>query len=440
MAFLLSHTGTEHPQLLLSSLAPSNPHQEKLLLVSEEGWLLPVPRLLLLLHSPLLASLLSSSPLSSLSVPLPASVLAALLSTLASGRAPSASAAKVRAAAALLGVPLANCVEEREERSGRRRAAPVTLKMTFQPGQDGEEELQEAETTPANMDAFANRESGFGQVWGDVESGGRKEPVLKKEKAAPKGKAGRPKKAKQEKKAMLEPKQETDPMEMIVVDETEKSGLNQEEERIHNPLAMVIVDETDQSDNNQDLSEEAIDNPDEVTVDEKSWDFIAKNFIEDVAQDDKLINKLTSNKPETSVTSGPQVNQEEWSCGMCPKKFAKQNFLENHVNNKHTGPNASAVPEFPCTVCPKKFGAEEFLMKHYARMHNMKNGPQGIYKCPNRECKMSFNTIPEFNSHRNIHMTKCTICDKEMYDQNLATHMKNQHPDGEATKLKITEN
>ena len=72
----------------------------------------------------------------------------------------------------------------------------------------------------------------------------------------------------------------------------------------------------------------------------------------------------------------------EWSCTFCPKKFAKDNFLQNHITNKHTGPNAGeqTVIEWPCTLCPKKFAGEEHLMKHYGRMHNMPNGPQKATK------------------------------------------------------------
>ena len=119
---------------------------------------------------------------------------------------------------------------------------------------------------------------------------------------------------------------------------------------------------------------------------------------------------------------------DEWCCTLCPKKFEMDTFLQNHINSKHTEAAVAeqAVTEWLCTVCPKKFSGEEHLMKHYAKMHNMKNGPKKAYQCTH--CKDSYSTISDFNNHKITHLTKCTVCGKEMYQKSIEMHMKVKHP------------
>ena len=137
-----------------------------------------------------------------------------------------------------------------------------------------------------------------------------------------------------------------------------------------------------------------------------------------------------SNVVESSVDHIPDIATniiDEWSCTLCPKKFERDTFLQNHIINKHTETAAAeqAETEWPCTVCPKKFSAEEHLMNHYTKMHNMKKGPKKAYQCTH--CKDSYSTISDFNNHKITHLTKCTVCGKEMYQKSIEMHMKVKH-------------
>ena len=358
MSFLLSHAGSSHPQLLFSSLSslPSLPEQgeDKLLLVSEEGWLLPTPRLLLLLHSPLISSLLSTSPSSSLSLPYPASLLSSLLSLLSSGRAPSSSLQEVQHLASSLGISLANCGREREARREDHQR-PVTLRMAYMPDQDSQSKLGDAskredsskshfQPAPANLQVFNTREEGFGQWAGfqGQELGAEPEPP-KVEKA------------------------DCLPQEII----------------------MVAEEQMEPADSAQNVYLEG------EVVSEPIWGVLQNNTSQIIDETDGAEN----------ITNVPQ----EWPCTFCPKKFEKENFLQNHIIYKHAGPNDTQnstsewdnfqsqvdsllvesngvddtfevaldrIDEWHCTFCPKKFEKDNFLQNHIINKHRGPPAPE----------------------------------------------------------------
>ena len=512
MSFLLSHAGSSHPQLLFSSLSclPSLPGQgeDKLLLVSEEGWLLPTPRLLLLLHSPLISSLLSSSPSSSLSLPYPASLLSSLLSLLSSGRAPSSSLQEMQHLASSLGISLANCGREREARREDHQR-PVTLRMAYRPDQASQAKPSEAsnkevfsktdfQPAPANLQVFNTREEGFGQ-WAGFQG---------QELAA------EPETAKVEKEDCL-------PQEIFMVAEEQMElpvpaqNVFLEGDGVSEPIwedlqnhTSQIIDETDVAEDITNIPTEwpctfcpkkfekenflknhiickhvtqnsttewdnfqsqvdsllvesnGVDDTFEVAldrIDEWHCTFCPKKFEKENFLQNHIINKhrgppapeyaiqmakLDAFKKQdelleeesSGVGSSADLTHEvainvidEWSCTLCPKKFERETFLQNHITNKHTEADATeqAGTEWPCTVCPKKFSAEEHLMNHYAKMHNLKNGPKKAYQCTH--CKDSYSTISDFNNHKITHLTKCTVCGKEMYQKSIEMHMKVKH-------------
>merc|ERR1719509_451090 len=359
MSFHLREEVEEHAALLTSALH-SGEKEHQLYLVTEEGWLLPSSRLLLTLHSPLLAPPLSTG---------------------SSSPSSAGSVLEVQELAATLGIPLTNCTTELQRTKAWKTSS---VNMTYQPDplQPKEEpnlkkkapkrKTKRKETGPANFEVFSNRDEKFGQ-WteGKVEPGET---------------------------------QETDTAKDLVTD-------NMAVEVLLLPAAAIVQESdgnlSDQTDfngeNNVNISSSLVSDEYDPTND--------------------LVDNVVARSGD--IASTDNIITEEWPCTLCPKKFAKEMYLENHKTKMHqNSAPGEVIEEWQCKDCPKKFSGEDHLIKHYARIH--KKVQKGIYQCG--LCSKSYNTVPEFNSHKtSVHMGKCAVCEKDMLKVSLSGHMKNKH-------------
>ena len=127
---------------------------------------------------------------------------------------------------------------------------------------------------------------------------------------------------------------------------------------------------------------------------------ISKN--QELIKDDKHPEKTMEEIPmiiedETNVvdvSSEETWYDEEWACGLCPKRFSGENFLTGHHQRKHAEEAQKSKKVFACRECPKSFAVLKNIMSHRST-HGMPS------KCD--QCNIEFTNIEALREHMKVH-------------------------------------
>ena len=99
---------------------------------------------------------------------------------------------------------------------------------------------------------------------------------------------------------------------------------------------------------------------------------ISKNRVEAMMENKNPEEQIveTIEKPmmiteDDSVTGEETWFDEEWVCGLCPKRFTGEDFLKGHLERKHAAEESGDHKKvFACRKCPKSFATLETTMSH----------------------------------------------------------------------------
>ena len=85
---------------------------------------------------------------------------------------------------------------------------------------------------------------------------------------------------------------------------------------------------------------------------------------------------------------------EEWACGLCPKRFTGENFLTGHHQRKHGEELQKSKKVFACRECPKSFAILKNMESHRTT-HSMPT------KCD--QCNVEFTNMEALREHMKVH-------------------------------------
>uniref|UniRef100_A0A8D9EDI4 Zinc finger protein 268 n=1 Tax=Cacopsylla melanoneura TaxID=428564 RepID=A0A8D9EDI4_9HEMI len=144
---------------------------------------------------------------------------------------------------------------------------------------------------------------------------------------------------------------------------------------------------------------------DEVTGDKLVIEEMYEEYSDDECENDENQSGTKGKKP--------------FKCSVCPKQFARKNWLINHLKKTgHEDKNWATdvkeeAGEFACDLCEKTF-VDNFHLKRHVKTHSEK-----VYTCTH--CNIEYSVKREYNRHMKIHdgvkTLLCSVCSKTFTDR-----------------------
>ena len=395
MTFRLSQLPAEHSSLLSSFLSPDS---NLIHLVSEEGWILPTSRHLLLPNSPFISSIISPDS-TYLSIPASATCISSLVKLLSTSCSPAsslASQASVQALASTLGLELSGLslvpavklldISQQEGNKVLLHQPASQEGVLFDPnftktvqevehlvndvvgvGEEFEErELVTAEEVEWPCGFCQKRFSPVARLLVHHEEAHKEKAIVKKRvfqcQQCPRFFKGMKSFVKHKDMHSEESKCEN-------CDKTFKNAIG---------LKVHLKTHTKSYSNENAF---AISKNQELIIMNK------KHSEESMEGETPMIVEGGANGFDTWY-------DEEWACGLCPKRFSGESFLKGHHQRKHAEESETSKKVFACRECPKSFAILKNMMSHRVA-HSVET------KCD--QCNVDLTNGEALKEHMKVH-------------------------------------
>ena len=103
-----------------------------------------------------------------------------------------------------------------------------------------------------------------------------------------------------------------------------------------------------------------------------------------------------SNAVAVDVIAEERWYDEEWACGLCPKRFSGESYLTGHNQRKHAEEPEKWKKVFACRECPKSFAILKNMTSHRSA-HSVST------KCD--QCNVEFTSSQTLREHMKVHTT-----------------------------------